>query len=76
MDATAERLAETVDELLGQRWSRSASEFIAETDIPLAGPQPAQEPIEATCSCGSGIPVRKLVIEGQTSHVGRLAVDF
>lgn len=75
-DAVAERLAETVDELLGQRWSRSASEFIAEKDIPLAGPQPAQEPIEATCSCGSGIPVRKLVIEGQSVTLIALPLIF
>jgi uncharacterized metal-binding protein len=76
VNATAERLAETVDELLGQRWSRSASKFIAATDIPLAGNQPAQEPIEATCSCGSGIPIRKLVIEGQSVTLIALPLIF
>lgn len=76
VDATAERLAETVDELLDQRWSRSTSEFIAETDIPMAGPQPTQEPVGATCACGSGIPVQKIIIEGQPVTLIALPLIF
>jgi hypothetical protein len=76
VNATAERLAESVDELLGQKWSRSSGEFILAADIPLAEPQPAQEPVEATCSCGSGIPVRKLTIEGQQVTLVALPLIF
>jgi uncharacterized metal-binding protein len=61
---TAAQLAETVDELLGKRWNRRSGEFIEiplET-IPLAEPQ---EEVQATCSCGSGVPIQKLIVSGQ-----------
>jgi hypothetical protein len=46
---------------LGKRWDRRAGEFVEE-------PQTAEAagPIEATCSCGSGIPVQTITIAGQT----------
>ncbi len=50
--ATAERVAGLVDELLGKKWSRSAGAFME--DVPAIE---TQEPVEATCSCDSGIPV-------------------
>jgi len=53
VEATASRVAALVDELLGE--SRQRRE---------AGPAPEQ-PVEATCSCGSGIPVTRLEIDGQ-----------
>jgi hypothetical protein len=57
VEATASRVAALVDELLGKTWSRSAG---AET-----APAASEEPVEATCSCGSGIPVTRLTIDGQ-----------
>ena len=54
--ATAERVADLVDELLEKRWSRRKGEFIAE--------QPPT-PAAASCACGSGIPVQTLLIQGQ-----------
>jgi len=57
VEAAAQHVAELVDNLLGKRWDRRAGEFAEEAD--------AQEPIEATCSCGSGIPIQKVEINGQ-----------
>jgi DGC domain-containing protein len=71
VEATTERVAELVDELLGKRWSRRNGTFIEEA------PQPeAQEPVEAACSCGSGIPVRKLVIDGHAVTLIALPLIF
>ena len=60
VDLTAERVAQLVDDLLEKRWSRRTGEFteVARV-IPVQSVEP-QELAEATCSCGSGIPVRRL----------------
>jgi uncharacterized metal-binding protein len=70
-EATTERVAELVDELLGKRWNRRAGTFIEEA------PQPeAQQPVEATCSCGSGIPIQKVMIDGRTVTLIALPLIF
>jgi uncharacterized metal-binding protein len=71
VEATAKRVAELVDELLEKRWSRRTGTFVEETVRPEA-----RKPVEATCSCGSGIPVRKLVIDGQTVTLIALPLIF
>jgi uncharacterized metal-binding protein len=73
---TAERIADRVDELLEKKWNRRSGDFIeAEGTIPLQViEQP--EPIEATCSCGSGIPIRKLMIDGQQVTLIALPLIF
>ena len=60
VNVTADRTSELVDILLGKKWDRHAGEFIGETNV-----EGAAEPVEATCSCGSGIPVQKVSIDGQ-----------
>ena len=70
-EATAGRVAELVDELLGKRWSRRTGTFVEETAIPET-----QEPVEATCSCGSGIPIQKVLIDGQTVTLMALPLIF
>ncbi len=71
VEATAERVVELVDELLEKRWSRRTGTFVDET------PQPEpQEPVEATCSCGSGIPVREVMIDGRTVTLIALPLIF
>ena len=60
VDATAERMAFLVDELLGKRWSRSEGEFIE----PKESTEPQTE-TEDTCASGSGIPIQKVHILGQ-----------
>jgi uncharacterized metal-binding protein len=71
VEATAHKVAEMVDDLLGRRWDRRAGEFVDEK------PQPeAQEPVQATCSCGSGIPVQSVVINEQSVTLIALPVIF
>lgn len=60
VEATVERAANLVDELLGRKWDRRAGEFVGETKV-----EETAEPVGATCSCGSGIPVQKVNVDGQ-----------
>ena len=75
VEVTADHMAEQVDELLGKRWNRRAGEFV----VPLleGRPEPEhQEPVQATCSCGSGIPVQKLEIDGRAITLVGLPLIF
>jgi uncharacterized metal-binding protein len=71
VDWTAEHAVELIDELLGKQWDRRAGEFVGETLAPLQ-----VEPVEATCSCGSGIPVQKVDIDGQVMTLIALPAIF
>ena len=71
VDATADRTAHLVDDLLGRKWDRRAGEFVGET--PAAE---EAEPVEATCSCGSGIPVQKVNIDGRVVTLIALPAIF
>ena len=70
VEATAGKVAKLVDELLQKHWNRTAG-TIEET---LATEM--QEPIQATCSCSSGIPVQEVVINGQTITLIALPLIF
>jgi uncharacterized metal-binding protein len=70
VEATAGRVSELVDELLHKHWNRTAG-AMEETTTPEV-----QEPIQATCSCGSGIPVQDVVINGQTVTLIALPLIF
>ena len=67
---TAGRVSELVDELLHKHWNRTigAIEEINTSEV--------QEPIQATCSCGSGIPVQEILINGQTITLIALPLIF
>lgn len=69
--ATAGRIADLVDELLGQKWNRRTGAFIEEA--PAVEPQ---ESVEATCSCGSGIPVQEVTVDGQAVTLVALPLIF
>jgi uncharacterized metal-binding protein len=71
VEITAERVAGLVDELLGKTWSRRAGAF-AESAQETEPPDEKQ----ATCSCGSGIPVQKVVVEGQEVTLIALPLIF
>ncbi len=60
-------IASQVDELLAARGMRRGSEEVAVADVDGSGSpgQETQEAIEATCSCGSGIPVLTMSINGR-----------
>ena len=71
VNRTADRTAQLVDELLGKQWDRRAGEFVGEAQV-----EEAAEPVEATCSCGSGIPVQKVNIDGQAVTLIALPAIF
>ena len=78
---TAERIASTVDELLGKSWDRRQGSFAESTPdlIPLADVSLTENPTaekEATCACGSGIPIQKVTIDGQEITVIALPLIF
>jgi hypothetical protein len=67
---TAEQVAGWVDELLQKHWDRTigAVEEMAASKV--------QQPIQATCSCGSGIPVQDVVVNGQKVTLIALPLIF
>lgn len=77
VDVVAQQIAEKVDDLLGKGWSRRAGGLIqAETEVLAQQEAAAQQEVVATCSCGSGIPVQKLQINGQEVTLIALPVIF
>jgi len=69
VERTADLAASHVDELLGKAWSRREGKF--------SGPQaPTQEEGAATCSCGSGIPIQKVQVNGQEMSLVALPLIF
>jgi hypothetical protein len=71
VELAAQKMAVTVDELLGRHWDRRAGEFV-ELNV-VSKPQ---EPVIATCSCGSGIPVQTVEIHGQSVTLVALPLIF
>ena len=70
VEVTAELTAKKVDELLGKAWNRREGKF--------AGDVTQVEEV-ATCSCGSGIPIQTVCVNGQemtsgssTCHIPKL----
>jgi uncharacterized metal-binding protein len=68
--ATAGQISTLVDELLQKHWNRTSG-AIEETSAPEV-----QEPVQATCSCNSGIPVQDIVVNGQTVTMIALPLIF
>ncbi len=69
VELTAQRLVALVDQTLGNGGgSASSSE--------AAAPQPAEEHREAACSCGSGVAVTKLVVNGRSVELVALPLIF
>jgi uncharacterized metal-binding protein len=62
VEATAQRMADLVDDLLGKPAAQHA-EVSAESAVALE-PE-AQEETVATCSCRSGIPIQKVSVNGR-----------
>jgi uncharacterized metal-binding protein len=68
VEVTAERLAALVDQALGKKAGTSASSKDAAHEV--------DGEREATCSCGSGVPVTKLSIGGQAVELVALPLIF
>jgi uncharacterized metal-binding protein len=73
---TADRISTLVDELLDKRWDRQAGPFAETQDtiLPLLNNEEAEK--VATCSCGSGIPIQIISIEGQEITLVALPLIF
>jgi uncharacterized metal-binding protein len=69
VEVTAERLAALVDQALGREAGTAPSSE-------AAAHEPDGEQREATCSCGSGVPVTKVAIDGQTVELVALPLIF
>jgi uncharacterized metal-binding protein len=67
VELTADLAAGKVDELLGKSWNRREGKFKEEPD---------QVEGTATCSCGSGIPIQKVQVNGQEMTVVALPLIF
>jgi hypothetical protein len=71
VELTAQKMADTVDELLGKHWDRRAGNFVE-----LKVVSKPKEPAIATCACGSGIPVQTVDINGQSVTLVALPLIF
>ncbi len=67
VELVAAQVAGKVDDLLGKSWSRRNGKFAGE---------PEKDETVATCSCGSGIPVQKVVVDGQEKTLVALPLIF
>ena len=68
VSSTAQRMASLVDRVLGRETVPSPKN--------KPEPQARGEAHEATCSCGSGVPVTKLTINGQVVEIVALPLIF
>jgi uncharacterized metal-binding protein len=70
VEATAGQVAELVDELLQKHWNRTSGA------IEQTSASEAQEPVLATCSCYSGIPVQAIIVNGHLVTMIALPLIF
>jgi len=73
---TANKVLDLVDELLEKKWSRRTGELIELEAIPVGQVAGPQEPVEVPCSCNTGIPVRKVMVDGQQVTLVALPLIF
>ncbi len=71
VEITANEIAVQVDSILGKAWKRAKGEF----NQPDKFKQPKVK-TTAACSCGSGIPIQKLIIDGKEIAVNGLPLIF
>lgn len=71
VDLVAEEIAAKVDQLLGRAWSRKEGTFAESAQIV----QPEEE-VVASCSCGSGIPIQKVIVNGTEMTLVALPLIF
>lgn len=71
VDLAAGQVSAQVDELLGKTWNRREGKFAQ-----AGGQVEEQDAVTATCSCGSGIPIQKLMVNGQEMTVLALPLIY
>lgn len=65
VDLLAQEISDQVDQILGLHWDRHKGGFASPAQADKASAPSIQETVQATCSCGSGIPIQKVMINGQ-----------
>jgi len=76
VDITAEKIAQSVDELVKEHWNRKVGEVIQLESIEIIPTAAPQEPEISACACGSGIPIQKVVIGGKEVTLVGLPLIF
>lgn len=76
VDRTAERIAITVDHLLEKQWDRKLGDVIELETVAAPKMDGAQQPVVATCACGSGIPVQNIMLAGEEVTLVGLPLIF
>jgi len=72
VNETAAQASDLVDTLLDKKWSRRQGRFVESDPIILTVAQPQG----ATCACGSGIPVQRVQVDGETVTLVALPLLF
>ncbi len=75
VELMAEQVAQRVDMLLGNSWSRREGGLIQLETIEEFHPGSGEQEI-APCACGSGIPTQKLIISGKEQVVVGMPLIF
>jgi uncharacterized metal-binding protein len=73
VEATAERVAGLVDQLLGKPVGRPAEAVVEPAEV--SEPE-EEEAVVVTCSCGSGIPVQQVAVDGRVVTLIALPLIF
>jgi uncharacterized metal-binding protein len=76
VDLTAERIASTVDVLLGKQWDRRTGDLLQLEIMSEPQPDETNAPVIAACACGSGIPVQNVLIAGKEVTLVGLPLIF
>jgi uncharacterized metal-binding protein len=71
VEVTADHVAGLVDRLLAGQWSRRSGTFVEPEP-----PPPSADAIQATCACGSGIPIQKVDVDGRPVSLAALPLVF
>lgn len=70
VELAADQVAQKADELLGKSWSRHEGAFKQPEK------EQAQGEVVATCSCGSGVPIQKVLVNGHEMTIVALPLIF
>jgi uncharacterized metal-binding protein len=76
VDAVAERIALTVDRLLGVKWDRRRGRPVEGKRAEAVEEREEAEVKVATCACGSGIPVQEVWVNGKATTFIALPLIF
>lgn len=77
VEITADVVAQKVDDLLDKPWSRRSVETTpSDLTLPVINQPAGKEEVQATCACGSGIPVKEVVIDDKPVTLIALPLIF